>query len=107
MAHLEERFTTHQGGRVRYLVGGEGPPLVLCHGFLGSAENFQTWFDDISRIRTLVIPDLPGCGASAPLPTRHTAGALAGAVEAVCADAGVERFDLGGSASGPRWPWRC
>ena len=100
MAQLEERFTTHEGGRVRYLVGGEGPALVLCHGFLGSAENFQTWFDDLARIRTLVIPDLPGCGASAPLPTRHTAGALAGAVETVCADAGVQRYDLGGLCLG-------
>ena len=101
MAQLDERFIAHAGGRVRYLIGGDGPPLVLCHGFLGSAENFETWFEELSRIRTLVIPDLPGCGASAPLhDARHTAGALAGAVEAVCRDAGVERFDLGGLCLG-------
>jgi pimeloyl-ACP methyl ester carboxylesterase len=101
VTQLEERFIAHGAGRVRYLVGGEGPPLVLCHGFLGSAENFQTWFEELGRIRTLVVPDLPGCGASAPLPDApHTADALAGAVEAVCRDARVERFDLGGLCLG-------
>jgi pimeloyl-ACP methyl ester carboxylesterase len=101
VAQLEERFVTHAGSQVRYLAGGEGPPLVLCHGFLGSAENFETWFDELARIRTLVIPDLPGCGASAPLrDERHTAEALAAAVETVCADAQVDRFDLGGLCLG-------
>jgi pimeloyl-ACP methyl ester carboxylesterase len=101
MAHLEERFTTHAGGRVRYLVGGDGPAMVLCHGFLGSAENFETWFDELSRIRTLVIPDLPGCGASAPLHrARHSAGRLAGAVDAVCRDAAIEQYDVAGLCLG-------
>jgi pimeloyl-ACP methyl ester carboxylesterase len=101
VAQLEERFISHVGGTVRYLAGGDGPPLVLCHGFLGSAENFESWFDDLARIRTLVIPDLPGCGSSSPLPgARHTAGALAGAVEAVCDDAGLEHYDLGGLCLG-------
>jgi pimeloyl-ACP methyl ester carboxylesterase len=101
VAQLEERFVIHAGHRVRYLVGGEGPPLVLCHGFLGSAENFETWFDELARIRTLVVPDLPGCGASAAFDDiRHTGGALATAVEAVCRDTGIERFDLGGLCLG-------
>jgi pimeloyl-ACP methyl ester carboxylesterase len=101
MAQLEQRFVTHLGGPVRYLMGGDGPPLVLCHGFLGSAENFETWFDELARIRTLVIPDLPGCGASAPLNSaRHTTGRLAGAVDAVCRDAQLEKFDVGGLCLG-------
>ena len=101
MVALEERFATHAGRRVRYLVGGSGPAMVLCHGFLGSAENFETWFDELGAVRTLVIPDLPGCGASETLDhARHTAGRLAGAVETVCRDAGVEKYDLGGLCLG-------
>lgn len=101
MAALEERFTTHAGRRIRYLTGGNGPTMVLCHGFLGSAENFETWFDELSEVRTLVIPDMPGCGASEPLAgARHTAGRLAGAVETVCRDAGVEHYDLAGLCLG-------
>lgn len=98
---LNERVVVHRGAPIRYLVGGAGPPLVLCHGFLGSAENFETWFDELATMRTLVIPDLPGCGASDPLRgARHSAGALAAAVEAVCHDAAVERYDLGGLCLG-------
>jgi pimeloyl-ACP methyl ester carboxylesterase len=101
VVQLEERVATHAGGTVRYMMGGDGPPLVLCHGFLGSAENFEAWFAELAHIRTLVVPDLPGCGASSPLhDARHTAGALAGAVEAVCRDAGVDRYDLGGLCLG-------
>ena len=81
---------------MRYLVGGQGPALVLCHGFLGSAENFATWFDELAAVRTLVIPDLPGCGDSTPLrDSAHTSRPLARAVAAVIDDAGVERFEVG------------
>jgi len=34
---LDERFTTYEGKRLRYLTGGTGPALLLCHGFIGSA----------------------------------------------------------------------
>lgn len=97
---LEERTTRFDGGNLRYLSGGTGPPLVLCHGFLGSAENFQAWFGELSRLRTLVVPDLPGCAGSSPRRTTHRAARLAAAVAAVCRDAKVERFDLGGLCLG-------
>lgn len=101
MTGLEERFTIHAGGRVRYLIGGDGPAMVLCHGFLGSAENFETWFAALSSIRTLIVPDLPGCGDSAPLlGARHDAVHLAAAVETVCRDAGAERYDVAGLCLG-------
>ena len=65
---MQEAILELPGRRLRYLIGGDGPPLVLCHGFLGSAENFETWFEELSARRTLVVPDLPGCGASSPVP---------------------------------------
>jgi pimeloyl-ACP methyl ester carboxylesterase len=91
---LEERFTTYQGKRLRYLTGGTGPPLVLCHGFIGSAENFNDWFDVLLPRRTIVAPDLPGFGHSEPLNGGHTASAMARAVLAAVEDAGVDRFDV-------------
>src|SRR4029077_14796841 len=51
---LEERFTTYKGKRLRYLTGGSGPALLLCHGFIGSAENFTDWFDVLLQRRTIV-----------------------------------------------------
>jgi pimeloyl-ACP methyl ester carboxylesterase len=97
---LEERFTTYQGKRLRYLTGGTGPPLVLCHGFIGSAENFNDWFDVLLPRRTIVAPDLPGFGHSEPLNGGHTASAMARAVLAAVEDAGVDRFDVAGLCLG-------
>ena len=100
MNGLEERFTTHDGKRLRYLTGGAGPPLLLCHGFIGSAENFNDWFAVLLQRRTIIAPDLPGFGRSAPLNGGHTAPALARAALAAADDAGAERFDVAGLCLG-------
>jgi pimeloyl-ACP methyl ester carboxylesterase len=97
---MREGVLEVDGRRLRYLTGGDGPPLVLVHGFLGSAENFETWFEELSTRRTLVVPDLPGFGDSSPLPDRHTSAAIAAAVEPLIDHLGLERFDLGGLCLG-------
>jgi pimeloyl-ACP methyl ester carboxylesterase len=97
---MHERFLDTGGRRLRYLTGGTGPPLVLMHGFLGSAENFEAWFDELCMRRTLVVPDLPGCGASSPLAGRHTSETIAAAVEPLLDHLGLGRFDLGGLCLG-------
>jgi pimeloyl-ACP methyl ester carboxylesterase len=61
---LEERIFTHRGTRIRAFVGGEGPPLLLVHGFGGAAWNF-TELQPHLRGRRLIVP---GHGGSSPLP---------------------------------------
>ena len=97
---LEERFTTHEGRPLRYVTGGSGPALLLCHGFIGSAENFADWFDVLLTRRTIIAPDFPGFGRSQPLSGGHTAPALARAVLAAAADAGADHFDVAGLCLG-------
>lgn len=100
---MREEFATHGGRRLRYLVTGRGAPLILFHGFLGSAENFETWFDSLGQRRTLVIPDLPGFGSSDRHRDRaHIAEAMAAAVEPLLRDLGIagDRFDVGGLCLG-------
>lgn len=81
-------------------MGGHGRPLVLCHGFLSSAEEFGGRFSALASRRTLIVPDLPGNAASAPLPCRHTAEAMAGCVDELLTRLDVEVFDLGGLCLG-------
>ena len=64
---LEERFADVKGVRMRYFVGGEGPPLVLVHGLGGAASNW-TELTPLLRGRRLLVPDLPGHGGSSALP---------------------------------------
>ena len=97
---LEERVVTYEGGRLRYLIGGSGPAMLLCHGFIGSAENFDDWLPVLLPRRTVIAPDLPGFGSSAPLHGRHTPAALARAAIAAAADAGATRYDVAGLCLG-------
>lgn len=85
---------------IRCLTIGEGKPLLLCHGFLSSAEEFGGRFSALAAHRRLIIPDLPGSGESAPLAGRHTADALAASLEAVLEQLGVDEFDLAGLCLG-------
>ncbi|MGA9919930.1 MAG: alpha/beta fold hydrolase [Candidatus Dormiibacterota bacterium] len=87
-------------GRLRYATAGEGIPLVLCHGFIGSAENFESWVPRLARHRMLVIPDLPGFGGSAPLSSVHTSRALAAELLVLLDHLSLPRYELGGLCLG-------
>lgn len=65
---LEERFAELKDVRLRYYVGGEGPPLVLVHGLGGAASNWVAVAPSLAERFRVLVPDLPGHGGSAPLP---------------------------------------
>jgi 3-oxoadipate enol-lactonase len=65
---LEERFAEVKGVRMRYFVGGEGPPLLLVHGLGGAASNWTELTPLLSAHHRLLVPDLPGHGGSTALP---------------------------------------
>jgi len=92
---LAERLHESRGVRIRVFEGGEGPPLLLLHGFGGAAWN---WAEVVPRLpgRRLIVPDLPGHGRSSPLPAVSIAGfadAVAGLLDE---PAGVVGHSLGG-----------
>ncbi len=99
-AGWEEHWLERPHGRLRFVVAGQGPPLVLCHGFIGSAENFETWVPVLAARRTLVVPDLPGFGSSDPLPGRHLSRALASEVRALVDHLGFGSYEAGGLCLG-------
>lgn len=65
---LEERFAEIKGVRMRYFVGGEGPPLILVHGLGGAASNWTELAALLGSRHRLLVPDLPGHGGSSALP---------------------------------------
>ena len=67
-AGFEERFLDAHGCRLRYLVAGEGDPLVLVHGLGGAAANWLALAPLLVPSRRLIVPELPGHGGSSPLP---------------------------------------
>jgi pimeloyl-ACP methyl ester carboxylesterase len=97
---IEERWVDVGGRPMRCLIGGEGKPLLLCHGFLSSAEEFGGRFRALALHRRLIIPDLPGSGLTPPLPGRHTVDALAASMEELLERLDVHEFDLAGLCLG-------
>ena len=65
---LEPRFVEVKGVRMRYFIGGEGPPLVLVHGLGGAASNWTELAPLLAERHRLLVPDLPGHGGSSALP---------------------------------------
>ncbi|MDG2307145.1 MAG: 2-succinyl-6-hydroxy-2,4-cyclohexadiene-1-carboxylate synthase [Candidatus Binatia bacterium] len=80
---------------------GEGPPLVLLHGFTGSAATWDRYAKDLRGFRVLAI-DLPGHGASAAPASGMSFEEIADAVVAVLDDEGVERCAWLGYSMGGR-----
>lgn len=97
---IEERWLDVGGQPMRCLIGGEGKPLLLCHGFLSSGEEFGGRFRALALHRRLIIPDLPGSGLTPPLQRPHTVDALAASLEELLERLGIADFDLAGLCLG-------
>jgi pimeloyl-ACP methyl ester carboxylesterase len=107
---LEERLAEVRAVRMRYFVGGDGPPLVLVHGLGGAASNWNELVPALARRHRLLVPDLPGHGGSSALPAVSGLGAFADRVALVAAREGmlpaaVVGHSLGGAIA-LRWTLR-
>jgi pimeloyl-ACP methyl ester carboxylesterase len=58
------------GLSIRYQVGGEGPAVLLLHGWGGSIESFAPVYEDLVKSYTVYAIDFPGFGQSSlpPMP---------------------------------------
>src|SRR5437899_7194248 len=63
-------YTTlfRSGLRIAYERAGNGPPLVLLHGFVGDGREWRRQVDGLSDQFTVVAWDAPGAGASSDPP---------------------------------------
>ena len=86
---FEERFTDAKAVRIRYFIGGKGPPVVLVHGLSGAASNWAEMAPRLAQQRCVIVPELPGHGGSAPLPAAPNIDAYAERVRLVAAREGM------------------
>lgn len=94
------------GLRLRVVSGGTGAPLLLLHGFTGSAHTWASLCTSLGDRFTVHAVDLPGHGgSSAPDdPARYALGSLAGDLARVLdvldvRQAAVLGYSLGGRAA--------
>jgi haloacetate dehalogenase len=98
---------TVDGVRLHVRQGGEGPPLLLLHGYPQTGAMWGPVADDLARRYRVVIPDLRGYGRSdkpetdaehAPYSKRAMAADMVG----LMAELGHERFQAAGHDRGGR-----
>ncbi|PWS37041.1 hypothetical protein DFH01_09190 [Falsiroseomonas bella] len=102
---LLRRFADLEFGQVLYREAGEGgaAPLVMLHGAAADGASLAALALSLARTRRVILPDLPGCGASDPLPIEAPeiadfADALIGLLDAL----GIVRCDVHGAHLGAR-----
>lgn len=83
-----------------YRRAGQGPVLVLVHGYLGASAQWQDQFAGFSGSHDVIAPDLPGFGQSNSSPGPERIADFADAVMACLAELGVTRFTLLGHSMG-------
>ncbi|HWE12170.1 MAG TPA: alpha/beta fold hydrolase [Solirubrobacteraceae bacterium] len=88
------------GRSQRYVQAGSGPVLLLIHGVAGTLENWRAVIEPLARHYTVVAPDLPGHGGSAPGAGDYSLGALAAGLRDLLIVLGHERATLVGHSLG-------
>lgn len=100
-AGLELKSVTVDGHTVPYLVGGEGEPLVVLHGFGANKDHWTMVARYLTRHFRVIAPDLPGFGDSTRRPEANYGLDAQIARLGAFADAlGLEAFHLGGNSMG-------
>jgi pimeloyl-ACP methyl ester carboxylesterase len=87
---------------LHHVRAGEGPPLLLLHSLGGNLVQWNPVLDRLAAERDVVAVDLPGFGASPPLPDgiEPTAANLAAAVLEFASSLGIERPGVAGISLG-------
>ncbi|VAW16711.1 Hydrolase, alpha/beta fold family [hydrothermal vent metagenome] len=99
------------GADIFLRLGGEGPPLLLLHGFPQTHVMWSKVAGTLAREFTVVVPDLRGCGASScPDPdnghTAYSKRAMGRDMGVVMAELGHDRFAVVGHDRGGRVAYR-
>jgi pimeloyl-ACP methyl ester carboxylesterase len=79
---------------------GAGEPLVLLHGFGGSAKNWHPFIDELSQHHRLIVVDLRGHGHSTNPANRFTHRQAAVDTFYLLDNMGIDRFSAMGISSG-------
>ena len=61
---IDSRFAEANGVRLHYLIAGDGPPVLLLHGFAQTREMWRPFMTVLAKTHRVVAPDLRGFGAS-------------------------------------------
>ena len=101
---FEKSTAAVNGQTIAYVKGGEGPPVLLLHGFPQTHAMWAQVAPELAKTRTVICADLRGYGASSkPQGVENYSFREMGAdMIALMAYLGFDRFDLVGHDRGAR-----
>jgi pimeloyl-ACP methyl ester carboxylesterase len=100
MAEARPRTVDVHGHPVNFIEAGSGPVLLLIHGMAGTCANWEAVIEPLAINHTVIAPDFPGHGASAPGGGDYSLGSLASGLRDLMLALGHERATLVGHSLG-------
>jgi pimeloyl-ACP methyl ester carboxylesterase len=100
MAEVRPRTVDVHGHPVNFIEAGSGPVLLLIHGMAGTGANWEAVIEPLAINHTVIAPDFPGHGASAPGGGDYSLGSLASGLRDLMLTLGHERATLVGHSLG-------
>ncbi len=97
---LDHRSVRLHGRDIAYVVGGEGPTLLLIHGIGGDWRTWEPVLDGLALNHHVVAVDLPGHGGSTKGPGDYSLGTLASALRDLSGALGIEKATVVGHSLG-------
>ena len=99
-AEPKPRAVEVHGRQMNFIEAGSGPVLLLIHGMAGTCANWESVIEPLAINHTVIAPDFPGHGASAPGGGDYSLGALASAMRDLMPTLEHERATLVGHSLG-------
>ena len=99
-AEPKPRAVEVHGRPLNFIEAGSGPVLLLIHGMAGTCANWESVIEPLAIHHTVIAPDFPGHGASAPGGGDYSLGSLASALRDLMLTLGHERATLVGHSLG-------
>jgi pimeloyl-ACP methyl ester carboxylesterase len=94
------RYVDTRDLRQHVVTGGEGPPLLLVHGWPQTWYAWRLVMPALARDFTVIVPDQRGCGLSGKPADGYDTGTLAGDLAALMDALGHRRFAVAGHDTG-------
>jgi pimeloyl-ACP methyl ester carboxylesterase len=95
-----KKTTQYQNKNIAYQISGNGPALVLLHGFLESKAIWDDFTEILQNNFTVIAFDLPGHGESESIAGTHSMQLMAETVKAVLVAERIEKAVVAGHSMG-------
>ncbi len=93
---FSERDAQVNGVRLHYRIAGEGPAVVLLHGYAQTSLMWRPVQGELARKHMVIVPDLRGAGDSEKPPTGYDKKSMAQDIHALVTSLGVNHATIVG-----------